>query len=57
MKPLDSTTDRETLSALFDGELQGEACLCQGCVDTSLLPTKCPFPLPNPLISAVTTQQ
>ena len=25
MKPLDSTTDRETLSALFDGELQGEA--------------------------------
>jgi hypothetical protein len=29
----------------------------QGCVDASLPPTKYPFPLPNPLISPVTTQQ
>jgi hypothetical protein len=27
----------------------------QGCVDTSLLPTKYPFPIPNPLVSPVTS--
>ncbi len=38
-------------------ELGGLLCLWQGCVGSLCPSTKCLFPLPNPLISPVATQQ